>query len=115
MFGKRPNVLGQLLAQKPPLVMGVLNVTPDSFSDGGQFIDTQAALQQAQKMIEEGADIIDIGAESTRPYGGAKPVTLEEELARLKHVLPHGGPDGHAGFDRHHQAGGRALGARPRA
>jgi dihydropteroate synthase len=88
LFGKRPNALAQLLAQKQPLVMGILNVTPDSFSDGGQFNETQAALQQAQKMIEDGADIIDIGAESTRPYGGAKPVTLEEELARLKDVLP---------------------------
>ena len=88
LFGKRPNALAQLLAQKQPLVMGILNVTPDSFSDGGQFNETQAALQQAQKMVEEGADIIDIGAESTRPYGGAKPVTLEEELARLKDVLP---------------------------
>jgi len=88
LFGKRPNALAQLLSQKQPLVMGILNVTPDSFSDGGQFNETQAALQQAQKMVEEGADIIDIGAESTRPYGGAKPVTLEEELARLKDVLP---------------------------
>jgi dihydropteroate synthase len=88
LFGKRPNTLAQLLAQKQPLIMGILNVTPDSFSDGGQFNETQAALQQAQKMIEDGADIIDIGAESTRPYGGAKPVTLEEELARLKDVLP---------------------------
>jgi dihydropteroate synthase len=88
LFGKRPNALTQLLAQKQPLIMGILNVTPDSFSDGGQFNETQAALQQAQKMIEDGADIIDIGAESTRPYGGAKPVTLEEELARLKDVLP---------------------------
>jgi dihydropteroate synthase len=68
--------------------MGVLNVTPDSFSDGGQFIDPEIALKHARQMIEEGADIIDIGAESTRPYGGAKPVTLEEELSRLQPVLP---------------------------
>jgi dihydropteroate synthase len=88
LFGKRPNALAQLLSQKQPLIMGILNVTPDSFSDGGQFNETQAALQQAQKMIEDGADIIDIGAESTRPYGGQKPVTLEEELARLQDVLP---------------------------
>ncbi|MCX7314853.1 MAG: dihydropteroate synthase [Alphaproteobacteria bacterium] len=67
--------------------MGILNVTPDSFSDGGQFIDPEIALDHARQMIEEGADIIDIGAESTRPYGGAKPVTLEEELARLQPVL----------------------------
>ena len=87
MFGKRPNVLPHLLSQNRPLIMGVLNVTPDSFSDGGQFIDPQAALQHAQKMIEAGADIIDVGAESTRPYGGAKPVTLEDELERLHPVL----------------------------
>lgn len=87
VFGKRPNVLTRLLAENRPLVMGILNVTPDSFSDGGQFADPQDALRQARKMIEAGADIIDIGAESTRPYGGQKPVTLEEELARLQPVL----------------------------
>jgi dihydropteroate synthase len=68
--------------------MGVLNVTPDSFSDGGQYMAPSAALQQAQRLIQEGADIVDIGGESTRPYAGAKPVTLEEELARLYAVLP---------------------------
>jgi dihydropteroate synthase len=68
--------------------MGVLNVTPDSFSDGGRFIAPERALAQARRMIAEGADIIDIGAESTRPYGGTKPVTLEEELGRLQPVLP---------------------------
>ena len=88
VFGKRPNALAHLLSQNRPLIMGVLNVTPDSFSDGGQFAAPQDALRQAQKMIEDGADIIDIGAESTRPYGGSKPVTLEEELSRLQHVLP---------------------------
>ncbi len=82
-----PNVLGLLMAKNRPIVMGVLNVTPDSFSDGGQFIAPEVALKHARQMIEEGADIIDIGAESTRPYGGAKPVTLEEELARLQPVL----------------------------
>jgi len=88
LFGKRPNVLTRLLSEKRPLIMGILNVTPDSFSDGGEFNEAQAALQHAQQMVEAGADIIDIGAESTRPYGGQKPVTLEEELARLKDVLP---------------------------
>ena len=83
-----PNSLNMFLAKKRPIIMGVLNVTPDSFSDGGQFLDPKAALEQANRMIEEGADIIDIGAESTRPYGGAKPVTLEEELERLTPVLP---------------------------
>jgi dihydropteroate synthase len=68
--------------------MGVLNITPDSFSDGGAFLDPQAALAQARRMIAEGADIIDIGAESTRPYGGAKPVSADEEHRRLAPVLP---------------------------
>jgi dihydropteroate synthase len=86
--GEQPTVLKRLLAEDRAIIMGVLNVTPDSFSDGGQFIDPRAAIKQAAVMINEGADIIDIGAESTRPYGGAKPVTLEEELARLQHVLP---------------------------
>jgi dihydropteroate synthase len=67
--------------------MGVLNVTPDSFSDGGQFIAPDDALAEARAMIADGADIVDIGAESTRPYKGAQPVTAEEELRRLKPVL----------------------------
>jgi dihydropteroate synthase len=86
--GAPTGILGQLLADNRPVVMGVLNVTPDSFSDGGQFIDPGRALAHAQRMIEQGAHIIDIGGESTRPYAGAKPVTLEEELARLQPVLP---------------------------
>jgi dihydropteroate synthase len=79
-------VLSALLSRPAPAVMGVLNVTPDSFSDGGQFIAPQSALAQARRMIAEGADIIDIGAESTRPYG-AQPVSAEEELQRLQPVL----------------------------
>ena len=67
--------------------MGVLNVTPDSFSDGGAFIAPESALAQARRMIAEGADIIDIGAESTRPYG-SEPVSAEEEVRRLQPVLP---------------------------
>ncbi|MEA2919786.1 MAG: dihydropteroate synthase [Bradyrhizobium sp.] len=86
--GRLPNMLGLLLAKNRPIIMGILNVTPDSFSDGGQFLDPAVALQHAKRLVDEGADIIDIGAESTRPYGGAKPVTLEEELSRLQHVLP---------------------------
>jgi dihydropteroate synthase len=66
--------------------MGVLNITPDSFSDGGQFIAPERALAQARRMIAEGADIIDIGAESTRPYG-SEPVTADEELKRLQPIL----------------------------
>ena len=64
-----------------PLVMGVLNVTPDSFSDGGRFMGPAAALDHAQRMIAEGADLIDIGAESTRP--GASPTPESEELRRI--------------------------------
>jgi dihydropteroate synthase len=79
-------VLSALLSRPTPAVMGVLNVTPDSFSDGGQFIAPENALAQARRMIAEGADIIDIGAESTRPYG-AQPVSAEEEMQRLRPVL----------------------------
>ncbi|MDH8554996.1 dihydropteroate synthase, partial [Klebsiella pneumoniae] len=68
-------------------MMGVLNITPDSFSDGGRFIEPDRALVQAKRMIAEGADILDIGAESTRPYG-SQPVTAAEELQRLRDVLP---------------------------
>jgi dihydropteroate synthase len=74
-------------AEDRTLVMGILNLTPDSFSDGGRFVDPMIAVAHAQKMIAEGADIIDIGAESTRPYGGAVEVTFDEECARLKPVL----------------------------
>jgi dihydropteroate synthase len=80
-------VLRALLSRPIPAVMGVLNVTPDSFSDGGQFVAPERALAQARSMIAEGADIIDIGAESTRPYGGAQPVSADEELKRLQPVL----------------------------
>jgi len=76
------------LAARPPVaIMGVLNVTPDSFSDGGKFDVPDRAFAQVRRMIAEGADIIDIGAESTRPYG-AKPVTAEEEFRRLATILP---------------------------
>ena len=67
--------------------MGVLNVTPDSFSDGGKFLAPDRALAQARRMVAEGADIIDIGAESTRPYGMQQPVSTEEELKRLTPIL----------------------------
>lgn len=79
--------LARLLALGQPLVMGVLNVTPDSFSDGGRFFDSGKAIEHARRMVDEGADILDIGAESTRPYGGAIAVTEEEELRRLEGVL----------------------------
>ena len=77
-----------LLALGRPLVMGILNVTPDSFSDGGQFLDQHLALGHVRAMADQGADILDIGAESTRPYGGMQPVTAEDEKARLAPVLP---------------------------
>ena len=83
-----PNALSALLALGRPLVMGILNVTPDSFSDGGRFIDPQTAISHAADMIAQGADILDLGAESTRPYAGAKPVSADDELARLTPVLP---------------------------
>ena len=82
------SVLARLLAPGRTVVMGILNVTPDSFSDGGLFLAPELAIAQARQMIAEGADIIDIGAESTRPYGGAVAVPAEEELARLKPILP---------------------------
>jgi dihydropteroate synthase len=80
--------LGGLLATGRPIVMGILNVTPDSFSDGGRFNDPVRAIAHAAHIVEEGADIIDIGAESTRPYPGMLPVSRDEEMARLKPVLP---------------------------
>lgn len=83
-----PAPLAALLKSGRPLVMGILNVTPDSFSDGGRFVDPARAIAHAQQMIAQGADIIDIGAESTRPYEGMKPVSADEEVARLKPVLP---------------------------
>src|SRR6186997_3044681 len=79
-------VLQALLSRPYPAVMGVLNVTPDSFSDGGQFTAPERALTQARRMIAEGADIIDIGAESTRPYG-AQPISADEELRRLQSIM----------------------------
>ena len=80
-------VLRALLTRATPAVMGVLNVTPDSFSDGGKFLAPEQALAQARRLIADGADIIDIGAESTRPYGGAQPVSADMELRRLQPVL----------------------------
>jgi len=85
---RKADKLARLLAKERPLVMGVLNVTPDSFSDGGRFLEPPLAIVQARRLAAEGADIIDIGAESTRPYGGAVSVSLEEERRRLAEVLP---------------------------
>lgn len=73
------------LALERPLVMGVVNVTPDSFSDGGRFHDPRKAVEHARRLVEEGADILDVGGESTRP--GSLPVDVQEELRRILPVL----------------------------
>ena len=69
-----------------PVIMGVVNVTPDSFSDGGRFFKPQAAVRHARELLEQGADILDVGAESTRP--GSDGVPAGEQIARLRDVLP---------------------------
>ena len=73
------------LTLDPPLIMGIVNVTPDSFSDGGRYGTTQAAIAHANKLVEEGAGIVDVGGESSRP--GAEPVSVEEELGRIVPVV----------------------------
>jgi dihydropteroate synthase len=78
---KKLNCGNNVLNTDKPLVMGILNLTPDSFYDGGRYSNTNAWISQTEKMIQEGASIIDLGAVSTRP--GAHPVTEEEEIARL--------------------------------
>jgi len=70
---------------KRPLLMGILNITPDSFSDGGKYLDFNEALKHAHRMIEEGIDIIDIGGESTHP--GSEPVSSDEELKRITPII----------------------------
>lgn len=80
-----PHCLGALTMGRRPLLMGVLNLTPDSFSDGGAWAHPDRAIERALAMVAEGADILDIGAESTRP--GAPPVSVEEEVHRLEPVL----------------------------
>ena len=80
------NKISQLLkADKKPLIMGVLNLTPDSFSDGGKYNQLKAALKHVEDMIEDGADIIDIGAESSRP--GAEVISVNDERDRLESIL----------------------------
>ena len=85
--GSGTHPLERLLGERRPIVMGILNLTPDSFADGGRFVDPATALAHAERMIAEGADIIDVGAESTRPYPGMRPISADEELARLMPVL----------------------------
>ena len=76
---------GQSLDLSRPQVMGVLNVTPDSFSDGGRHASLAAAVAHGVRLAEEGAAVIDVGGESTRP--GAQPVSVDEELARVVPVI----------------------------
>ena len=83
-----PTVLDALLSPQRAVVMGILNLTPDSFSDGGQFVDPRTAIAHAAAMVAQGADIIDVGAESTRPYDGMQPISFEDETARLAPSLP---------------------------
>ena len=85
MTEQRLDCAGKLLDLSRPCVMGVLNVTPDSFSDGGNFISPGKAIERAIAMVEEGADIIDVGGESTRP--GAACVAQQDELARVIPVI----------------------------
>ncbi len=84
-MNKRLDCAGKLLDLSLPQVMGILNSTPDSFSDGGVFFTPAAAIKQARKMYQDGAAIIDVGGESTRP--GARPVSLQEELDRVIPVI----------------------------
>ena len=79
------NCAGKILDLSTPQVMGILNLTPDSFSDGGQFATAKSAVQQTARMLEQGARIIDVGGESTRP--GAAAVSLNEELDRVIPVI----------------------------
>ena len=85
MFFCMNSIQKLLQKNKKPLIMGILNVTPDSFSDGGYFIDPKKAIQHAEVMINDGVDLIDIGAESTRP--GAKIVEIKEERERIEPVI----------------------------
>jgi dihydropteroate synthase len=80
------NIRGRAIELDRPLVLGVVNVTPDSFSDGGEHFGVSAALEHAGRMLEEGADILDVGGESTRPQG-ATPVSKKEELDRVIPVV----------------------------
>ena len=79
------NCRGKLVDLSKPLIMGILNITPDSFFDGNKYTDKNLILKRAQQIIDEGADIIDIGAFSSRP--GAKEISFKEEFDRLKSVL----------------------------
>jgi dihydropteroate synthase len=84
--------LEELLSRPGPIIMGIVNVTPDSFSDGGDFVSPESAVEHALRMIADGAEIIDIGGESTRPAGsaygdGARPISYSEEIERVIPVI----------------------------
>ena len=104
--------------QRPPLVMGVLNVTPDSFSDGGKFAAVDAAVAHGHEMIDAGASLIDIGGESTRP--GSVPVPAEEQIRRVVPVIRAAPESAGHPFDRHdpidsrRRRAGRRRGGRQR-
>jgi dihydropteroate synthase len=91
MLGDEPNMIHELVLGSKrfkldrTLVMSALNVTPDSFSDGGLYMDPGSALERAKQMVGEGCDIIDVGGESTRPF--SSPISVEEELKRIEPVL----------------------------
>lgn len=89
------------------MVMGVVNVTPDSFSDGGRFLDHAAAVAHARRLVAEGADVIDVGGESTRP--GATAVSVEEELRRVLPVVEQMAVDVRVSIDTRHAAVARAA------
>ena len=99
--------------RRSPQLMGILNVTPDSFSDGGRHFEPAVAVARAKTMVAEGAAIVDVGGESTRP--GHSSISAEEELRRVAPVLEAlaQGFDA-AGLDRHRQGGGRARGGAAR-
>ncbi|NHU42107.1 dihydropteroate synthase [Rhodococcus sp. A14] len=80
-----PGRLLEALARDVPLVCGIVNVTPDSFSDGGRYLDTEAAVEHALSLVAEGADLLDVGGESTRP--GSRPPSVAEEIARVVPVV----------------------------
>ena len=109
LFRPRPAFAG--LPMDRPHIMGIVNVTPDSFSDGGQFLGAEAAIAHGREMAAAGATVLDIGGESTRP--GAAPVTRDEELARITPVISALSADGHliSADTRHADVMGPALGA----
>ena len=111
MFAGPPRHVAGLPRLGRSLVMGVVNVTPDSFSDGGRWVDPDAALAHARRLVADGADIVDVGGESTRP--GATRPRAQEEIDRVLPVVSRLAADGHPGVGRHDaRRGGRGRAAR---